>query len=80
MEKENNSYYGMPIKKHWLTGELYHSTEDFDKAKCPICKKLMTYEHSIYVIRFACENIKCKGYMLWLSRHSKTMNGNINLN
>lgn len=70
-----NKLYNMPITKTWLG--YYHKAKDFDKAKCPICKKEMTYEQSVMNIRFACENKKCIGYFRWLEHHLKTMNGDI---
>lgn len=72
------SYYDMPITKTWLG--YYIKSKDFDKARCPICKKYMTYKSNCAVIEFACENTKCKGYFRWLNAIPKTLNGDIDLN
>lgn len=70
--------YDMPISKSWF-GLNIIKDKDFDKAKCPICKKQMTYKDSPFVIEFACYNIKCKGYYRWLGSHGKNFFGHIYL-
>ena len=70
--------YGLPISiSIFGNKKILHS--DFEKAKCPICNKLMTYQENGFIIEFACENKKCKGYYRWLGGIEKSFVGNINI-